>query len=183
MASDRIGQKSANLVAVPPFEIRAVTTNFLLEQPQVAENIMEVPLNEKLMESIKESGIVNPHLCMKMWYPLAGSQRIRAVAEIKKTNPDFDLNITVHRFLEDWHNCFYLWPDEKLRSTAIAVWFQMQEVVFKSLYYKYDEDKDGTKMTEYEDIGEKLKWKRNGNTDSSIHSSDNSNLGSNLNES
>ena len=183
MASDRIGQKSANLVAVPPFEIRAVTTNFLLEQPQVAENIMEVPLNEKLMESIKESGIVNPHLCMKMWYPLAGSQRIRAVAEIKKTNPDFDLNITVHRFLEDWHNCFYLWPDEKLRSTAIAVWFQMQEVVFKSLYYKYDEDKDGTKMTEYEDIGEQLKWKRNGNTNSSIHSSDNSNLGSNLNES
>ena len=173
MASDRIGQKSANLVAVPPFEIRAVTTNFLLEQPQVAENIMEVPLNEKLMESIKESGIVNPHLCMKMWYPLAGSQRIRAVAEIKKTNPDFDLNITVHRFLEDWHNCFYLWPDEKLRSTAIAVWFQMQEVVFKSLYYKYDEDKDGTKMTEYEDIGEQLKWKRNGsNTNDLINGSD-----------
>ena len=164
VASDRIGQKSANLVAVPPFEIRAVTTNFLLEQPQVAENIMEVPLNEKLMESIKESGIVNPHLCMKMWYPLAGSQRIRAVAEIKKTNPDFNLNIVVHRFLEDWHNCFYLWPDEELRSTAIAVWFQMQEVVFKSLYYKYDEDKDGTKMTEYEDIGEQLKWKRNGKT-------------------
>lgn len=173
MASDRIGQKSANLVAVPPFEIRAVTTNFLLEQPQVAENIMEVPLNEKLMESIKESGIVNPHLCMKMWYPLAGSQRIRAVAEIKKTNPDFDLNITVHRFLEDWHNCFYLWPDKELRSTAIAVWFQMQEVVFKSLYYKYDEDKDGTKMTEYEDIGEQLKWKRNGsNTNDLINGSD-----------
>ena len=38
-------------------------------------------------------------------------------------------------------------------------------------------------MTEYEDIGEQLKWKRNGNTNSSIHSSDNSNLGSNLNES
>ena len=172
VASDRIGQKSANLVAVPPFEIRAVTTNFLLEQPQVAENIMEVPLNEKLMESIKESGIVNPHLCMKMWYPLAGSQRIRAVAEIKKTNPDFDLNITVHRFLEDWHNCFYLWPDEELRSTAIAVWFQMQEVVFKSLYYKYDEDKDGTKMTEYEDIGEQLKWSRNVSTNSKKEGND-----------
>ena len=161
MASDRIGQKSANLVAVPPFEIRAVTTNFLLEQPQVAENIMEVPLNEKLMESIKESGIVNPHLCMKMWYPLAGSQRIRAVAEIKKTNPDFDLNITVHRFLEDWHNCFYLWPDKEFRSKAIAIWFQMQEVVFKSLHYKYTKDKDGMEMTEYEDIGEQLKWSRN----------------------
>ena len=40
----------------------------------------------------------------------------------------------------------------------------MQEVVFKSLYYKENEDKDGTKMTEYEDIGEQLKWNRDGKT-------------------
>ena len=160
MASDRIGQKAAELVGVPPFEIRQVTTDFMLEQPQVAENIMQVPLNEKLMNSVKENGIINPHLCMKQWYPLAGSQRIRAVAEIKKDNPDFNLDITVHRFLEDWHNCFYLWPDKEFRSKAIAIWFQMQEVVFKSLYYEQEEDKDGTKMTEYEDIGEQLKWNR-----------------------
>ena len=160
MASDRIGQKAAELVGVPPFEIRQVTTDFMLELPQVAENIMQVPLNEKLMNSIKENGIINPHLCMKQWYPLAGSQRIRAVAEIKKDNPDFNLDITVHRFLEDWHNCFYLWPDKEFRSQAIAIWFQMQEVVFKSLYYEQEEDKDGTKMTEYEDIGEQLKWNR-----------------------
>lgn len=180
MASDRIGQKSAELVGVPPFEIRQVTTNFMLSQPQVADNIMQVPLNEKLMESIKENGILNPHLSMKMWYPLAGSQRIRAVAEIKKSNPDFDLDITVHRFLEDWHNCFYLWPDEEFRSKAIAIWFQTQEVVFKSLYYKENTDKNGTEMTEYEDIGEKLKWNRDGanrrsdstSADSYINSSD-----------
>ena len=161
MASDRIGKTAAELVAVPPFEVRKVTTDFMLEQPQVAENIMKVPLNEKLMNSIRENGIVNPHLSMKQWYPLAGSQRIRAVAEIKKDFPDFNLDITVHRFLEDYHNCFYLWPDEEFRSQAIAIWFQMQEVVFKSLYYKHEKDEDGTKMTEYEDIGEKLKWERN----------------------
>ena len=139
MASDRIGQKSANLVAVPPFEIRQVTTDFMLSQPQVEENIMQVPLNKKLMYSIRENGIKNPHLCMKQWYPLAGSQRLRAVAQIKKYNKDFNLNITVHRFLEDWHNCFYLWPDEEFRSKAIAIWFQTQEVVFKSKYYKNNE--------------------------------------------
>jgi len=161
VASDRIGKTAAELVAVPPFEVRKVTTDFMLEQPQVAENIMKVPLNEKLMNSIRENGIVNPHLSMKQWYPLAGSQRIRAVAEIKKDFPDFNLDITVHRFLEDYHNCFYLWPDEEFRSQAIAIWFQMQEVVFKSLYYKHEKDEDGTKMTEYEDIGEKLKWERN----------------------
>ena len=174
MASDRIGQKSADLVGVPPFEIRVVTTDFLLEQPQVSQNIMNVPLNEPLCTSIKENGILNPFLLMKMWYPLAGSQRLRAVAEIKKDNPDFNLAVTVHRFLEDWHNCFYLWPDEEFRSKAIAIWFQTQEVVFKSKYYSHDKDVDETKMTEYEDIGEKLKWKRDEHTNNSIRSTLNS---------
>ena len=52
MASDRIGKTAANLVAVPPFEVRAVTTNFVLAQPTVAENIRNVPLNEPLVKSI-----------------------------------------------------------------------------------------------------------------------------------
>ena len=39
MASDRIGKKSARLVAVPPFEIVDTTTDFLLKQPTVKENI------------------------------------------------------------------------------------------------------------------------------------------------
>ena len=65
VASDRIGNKSAELVGVPPFEIRQVTTDFMLEQPQIAENIMEVPLNKKLMKSIRKHGITNPLLCMK----------------------------------------------------------------------------------------------------------------------
>ena len=173
MASDRIGQKSAKLVGVPPFEVRQVTTDFMLSQPQVAENIMQVPLNKKLMYSIKENGIKNPHLCMKQWYPLAGSQRLRAVAQIKKYNQDFNLNITVHRFLEDWHNCFYLWPDEEFRSQAIAIWFQMQEAVFKTRFYEHAVDSDGTKMTEYEDLGDKLKWKhdRNNSNDSTVSNS------------
>ena len=170
MASDRIGKQSANLVAVPDYEVREVTTDFLLSQPQVSENIMEVPLNEKLMYSIEGTGIQNPLLCMKQWYPLAGSQRLRAVAEIKITNPNFNCDVVVHRFLEDWWNCFYLWPDEEFRSKAIAIWFQMQEVVFKSLHYKYTKDKDGMEMTEYEDIGEQLKWERN---DSRNHIFDN----------
>ena len=161
MASDRIGKTAANLVAVPPFEIQTVSTDFLLEQPQVSENIMQVPLNERLMKSIRLHGITNPLLCMKEWYPLAGSQRLRAAAEIKKQYPNFTVDVTVHRFLEDWWNCFYLWPDKEFRSNAIAIWFQMQEAVFKSLYYNTEVDKDGTKMTEYEDIGEQLKWNRN----------------------
>jgi hypothetical protein len=113
---------------------------------------------------------------MKSWYPIAGSQRLRAVQILKETNPDFNLDVTVHRFLDDWHNCYYLWPDEKFRADAIAIWFQMQEAVFKTRFYEHDTDSDGTKMTEYEDLGDKLKWKHDRNnsnsstSDSDLHS-------------
>ena len=58
MASDRIGLKSANLVAVPPFEVRAVTTDFILQQPTVKQNIRNVPVNERLvfLMNLKENG-------------------------------------------------------------------------------------------------------------------------------
>ena len=158
MASDRIGGKAAELVAVPPYEIIFTTTDRLLIEPTVAQNIHNVPANEPLIASIKENGIKNPFLAMKSWYPIAGSQRLRAVQIIKQTDSNFNLDVIVHRYLEDWWNCYYLWSDKKFRDDAIAIWFQMQEVVFKSLHYKENTDKDGTNMTEYEKIGEELKW-------------------------
>jgi len=159
VASDRIGKISASLVAVPPFEIRKVTTDFILKQEVVNKNIHNVPINLPLVDSILYEGIKNPILCMTNWYPLAGSQRIRAVQHIKEQhNKDFNLDITVHRFLKDYHNVFYLWGDEEFRSKVIAIWFQLQELVFKSLYYEHEVDESGTKMTDYEDIGEKLSW-------------------------
>ena len=182
MVSDRIGVKSANLVAVPPFEVRKVTTDFILKQETVDRNIHGVPLNEPLVESLLKEGMKNPILTMANWYPLAGSQRIRAVAHIKEEiDPDFDLNITVHRFLADYHNVFYLWADEEFRKKAIAIWFQLQELVFKSLYYGHEVDGQGRKMTDYEDLGEELKWKHDepkndmDNSDSSNNNSNNNN--------
>ena len=83
MVSDRIGMKSANLVAQPPFEIRKVSTNFILGQDTVAKNIRKAPLNEPLVENLLKEGMKNPILTMTNWYPLAGSQRIRAIAHIK----------------------------------------------------------------------------------------------------
>jgi hypothetical protein len=176
VASDRIGKKAANLVAVPPFEVKAVTTNFILAQPTVEENIRNVPLNKPLVESILKDGIKNPHLLMHSWYPIAGSQRIRAVAHIRdEIDENYNINITVHRFLGDYHNVFYLWSDTEFRSKAIAIWFQMQEVVFKSLYYPHETDGQGTKMTDYEDLGEKLKWEhdRSNTSNDSDPNSDN----------
>ncbi len=166
MASDRIGKKSAGLVAVPPFKIQKVTTDFILKQEAVRKNIHNVPINLPLVDSILYEGIKNPILCMTNWYPLAGSQRIRAIQHIKEQhNKDYNLTIIVHRFLRDYHNVFYLWGDEEFRSKAIAIWFQLQELVFKSLYYRHETDGSGIKMTKYEELGEELEWQHDGNTD------------------
>ena len=175
MASDRIGKTSAKLVGVPPFEIVVVSTDFMLEQAQVKDNIRNVPVNQPLVDSILKENMLNPFLCMKDWYPLAGSQRIRAVLHIKENiDETYNTQITVHRFLEDYHNIFYLWGDEDFRSKAIAIWFQLQELVFKSLYYDYEADGSGTKMTEYEDLGEKLEWEHDRNDTNVYNNGDNS---------
>ncbi len=181
MASDRIGKTAANLVAVPPFEIRKVTTDFILNQETVRKNIQKVPVNLKLVDSILKEGIRNPHLCMTNWYPLAGSQRIRAALYIKESiDETWNENITVHRFLEDYHNVFYLWGDEEFRSKTIAIWFQLQELVFKSLYYEHEIDGSGIKMTEYEDIGEELEWEHD-KQQIDLDNSNNSNINDNGN--
>ena len=59
---------------------------------------------------------------------------------------------------KDYHNFWYLWGDTEFRGKAIALTFQLWELVFKSLWYKYDTTEDGTPMTYYEDLGEDLKW-------------------------
>ena len=41
----------------------------------------------------------------------------------------------------------------------VAIWFQMAELVWKSQHYDYDTDPSGTKMTEFEKIGDTLPWK------------------------
>ena len=164
MAYDRIGKTAAKLVDVPPFEIVEVTTDFILNQEVVKNNIQNVPLNLPLLDSVLYDGIINPILCRENWYPLAGSQRLRVVYEIKqRKNKDYNLNVIVHRFLKDYHNVYYLWPDTEFRSKAIAIWFQLQEVVFKSLYYQNEADKGGIEMTEYEKLGDELEWQHDRN--------------------
>ncbi len=160
MAYDRISVRTANLIDVPPFEIVKVNTDFILNQEVIKKNIENVPLNLELLDSVLYEGILNPILTMKNWYPLAGSQRIRVVHEIKKRhNKSYNLEITVHRFLRDYHNVYYLWGEKEFRDKAIQLWFQLQELVFKSLYYEHDTDKGGTKMIEFEKIGDELEWK------------------------
>ena len=161
MASDRIGKRSANLVALPPHEWIKMSASELLSNEVVAENIENIPVNEPLMESLIAEGMHNPILCLSTYWPIAGGQRIRAIHEIRKTDKDFDMELNIMMFPEPYHNLYYLWGDIEERNRIIAITFQLWELVFKSLYYDHGTTETGVDMTYYEDLGEELKWKLN----------------------
>jgi hypothetical protein len=159
MAADRISKETADLVALPPYEWEVCTVRFLLYEPKIMENISRVPLNQPLLESLIEFGLLNPILCMPNYYPIAGSQRLRALVDIVKTHPEFyEEKVHVCRFTKEWWNLFYLWGDKEFVDKAVAIWFQMAELAWKSKYYRNETDSK-TKMTEFEELGDNLKWK------------------------
>jgi hypothetical protein len=161
MASDRIGERSAKLVALPPYVWESKLASWLLEQPTVADNIESIPLNEPLKQSLMEEGMHNPILCLPNYWAIAGGQRLRAIHEIRKSDTNFDMDIRLMKFKKSYHNLYYLWGDINERDRIIGITFQLWELVFKSLYYEHSKTETGTEMTYYEDLGEKLKWSLN----------------------
>ena len=161
MADDRISRATAEIVGIPPTTWNVKTVSWLLEQPIIIENIHKVPVNEKLLESLKKDKMLNPILTMNSWYPIVGSQRVRACMHIKETEPDHPnllQEIRIARFDADYWNMFYLWGDKDFRSKAIAIWFQMTELAWKSIHYIHYTDFSGTEMKEFERIGDELSW-------------------------
>ena len=161
MAADRISKETAELVALPPFDREKRSVKFLLNQPTVRDNIHKVPVNEPLMESLIQHGMKSPILTMPSYYPIAGSQRLRAMLEICHKHPDGwmfkTIEVDVFKFQKEWWNMFYLWGDKEFRNKAIAIWFQMVELAWKSKYYEYETDPSGKKMTDFEELGDQLK--------------------------
>ena len=161
MADDRISKSTAELVAIPPTTWYVKKVSWLLEQEAIIKNIKNVPVNEKLLESLKRDRMINPILTMNHWYPIVGSQRIRALMHLKETEPNhpgLEQEIRVARLDKDYWNMFYLWGDEDFRSKAIAIWFQTVELAWKSIHYIQDTDFAGTDMREFERIGDQLVW-------------------------
>ena len=164
MAADRITKEAAELIAIPPLTVEVQSVKFILNQQKVRENINGVPVNQPLLESIREHGIMSPILTMNNYWPIAGSQRICALWELIKTEEDGytykNINLEVHRFDQDWWNMFYLWPDKEFVKNATAIWFQTVELAWKSKVYEFTKDDSGVDMTEFEKIGDTLKgWK------------------------
>ena len=165
MAADRISKETAELVALPPYTWETRSVKFLLNQKKIYQNIERVPINQPLYDSIEKHGIESPILCMPNYYPIAGSQRMRVMWEIVRKHQDGwmfkTMNVKVCRFEKEWWNMFYLWGDKKERDRMIAIWFQMVELAWKSKYYEHETDPSGKKMTDFEELGDKLQWKHN----------------------
>ena len=156
MADDRVSRETAELVPLPGHTWYVRKIGWLLSHPKVQENIESVPLNEKLKESLEKHGVKSPVLTMPNWYPIAGSQRLRCLQEIPAL---WEQEIRVCKFDKEWWLLYYLWGDTEFRNKAVAVWFQMAELIWKSMYYQNETDPDGVEMRLFERIGDELEWK------------------------
>lgn len=155
MADDRVRRETAELVNLPPHTWYVREVGWLLKQEKL-KNVKDIPLNQPLLESLKRDGPKAPFLTMQNWYPIAGSQRCRALLELPELHSH---EIRICRFDKDWWNLYFLWGDEAFRNKAIAIWFQMAELAWKSKYYQHEYDSAGVEMREFERIGDRLPWK------------------------
>ena len=157
--TNRIKKETAELVAIPPTTWHTPTVEWLINQQVFAENWQSIPVQEALVESIWNEGIHAPMLLMPNWYPICGSQRLRACVEIQSRSmgmhPVLQQQVRVARFDKEYWNPFDLWPEKEFKSKAKQVYFQMLELAWKSIHFIED---DPMKMIKFETDGNNLRW-------------------------
>ena len=158
--TNRIKKETAELIAFPPTTWYTKSVEWLIKQESFANNFENIPVQEELVEDLFKNGIQAPILVMPNWYPICGSQRLRACADIQQKfmglHPILQQQVRVCRFEKEYWNAFHLWGDVEFRNKAIQVYFQMLEVAFKSIHFIED---DPMRMVKFETEGDKLRWK------------------------
>ena len=158
--TNRIKKETAESIAFPPMTWHVKKVGWLLEQEPFAGACKNIPVQEELVKDLMVNGIEAPLLVMPNWYPICGSQRLRACVDIQEKfmglHPILQSSVRVAKFDKEYWNTFYLWPDEEFRSKAIQVYFQTLEIAFKSIHFI---ENDPMRMIKYETDGDKLKWK------------------------
>ena len=158
--TNRIKKETAELIAFPPTTWYTRPVEWLIEQETFVQNFENIPVQEDLVQDLLKNGIQAPMLVMPNWYPVCGSQRLRACVDIQQKfmglHPILKQEVRVCKFDKEYWNAFHLWPDEEFRSKAIQVYFQMLELAFKSMHFIEDNPMD---MIKYETEGDKLRWK------------------------
>lgn len=140
----------------PPHRWYERSVLWLLQQPTNQKNVKKVPLNEPLLESIRENGFQSPFLTTDSWYPITGSQRLRAAMEL----PDEVLaqtKIRICKFDKPYWQPFFNWYNQEKGQECVQIYFQMCEVVFKTVYMP-ETDNSGVPMLDFEEGGNKLHW-------------------------
>lgn len=160
MASDRLDKDKINTFPLPGISWYFKKASYILNQPVVSKNIDSPAINEKLMENIKEEGILNPILCASTWWPIVGSQRLKAIYEIRKQDKNFDPLLKIAKIDKPVENIFYLWPEKEFANKAVAIQYQLWELVFKSTFFDVEKTKSGEDVKYYETLGDQLTgWK------------------------
>jgi len=158
--TNRIKKETAELVAFPPVTWYTREAGWLIQQETFADNFHNIPVQDALVQDLLKNGIEAPILVMPNWYPICGSQRLRACVDIcdkfMGLHPILKQQVRVCRFDKEYWNVFDLWPDKEFTSKAKQVYFQMLEIAFKSMYFIED---DPMKMIKYETDGDNLNWK------------------------
>ena len=154
----RIDKKVADQVIEtwPAHRWHKRSIHFLLNQKANKKNIPNLPVNPGLVKSIKEHGVVSPMLCIDSWYPICGGQRLRACSKMP-LQWQKDTVIWVCRFEKPVWTQLYHWHDADEGAKAVQMWFQMCEVIFKTLYMG-DKDPSGKPLLDFEEEGNQLQW-------------------------
>lgn len=129
---------------------------FLLSQAKNKEHIKNIPLNEGLLESVKKVGFESPFLVLQSWYPVCGSQRLRVALELGEKWQKKQ-KVEVCRFTTQVYEPLFYWPNKQEGHKSVQQYFQMLEVVFKTLYMP-SHDTTGKLMVDYEEEGNQLHW-------------------------
>ena len=140
----------------PHRSVKKSIYHLLNVNPNNRPNIKKVPLNPGLLESVKKNGFESPFLVLDTWYPICGSQRLRVAMELsdkwqKKTE------VWVCRFDNAVYKPLFFWPSKEEGHEAVQRYFQMCEVVFKTLYMP-SHDSAGVQMLTFEEEGNHLHW-------------------------
>ena len=156
--ANRISKELAEQIVIPPTTWYVKPVGWLAQQEKFSNHYTGIPVQQELLDSILEEGLHAPMLVLRNWYPITGSQRLRAIRHIMDEDPShpiLDTPVRVARFNQDFWNAFELWPDKEFKSKAKQVYFQMIELAWKSIHFI---ETDTERMVEFETRGDKLKW-------------------------
>lgn len=140
----------------PPHRWYKKSLYWLLEQEDCKKNLPNIPLNKRLLESLKTNGFMSPFLCMEKWYPICGSQRARAALELSEEVQKRTIINICHLDHAVWMP-FYFWGNKEEGHRSSQIFIQMLEKVFKTLYMP-PTDREGTDMILFEIEGDQLHW-------------------------